>query len=294
MEFTEAAGRRFIQNGPALKENLLHALHRLPESLREEYLTSAERFSGNQTTFIRWMMHNYCLHAGFLQARIALSGNTLFTFGAEIVPWDLWLTDEADCVRQNITLPDLACLRIKRPLPEQQGSMDFDGILPAVSRAAAESVLTRDVIPFLRNYFAFQPAVKDNRYEDLFTHSIEDKVREIIRQSALHGGSVCLTHLRFQDTSSYFDLMGEHRTLETIHSIFSLIRSKIKEKDSVFILSPVSFLIVSPDSDRNSVTSRFADVYFSLGSIIIDYDIIQYTLTEEPDTFFPVWQELRI
>jgi len=293
MDFTEIASKRFQQNIPFVKEHLGRLISRLPASVAEDYLESNEKTSNGPMTFMRSMMYHFCLYSGFLQANVTLSGESLFTFGAKIIPWKDILPEPL----RSVPFADscqLDYLQEKRILPHNQGTIEMHAILPSEIRTAAETLLSKDIMPFLRNYYAYQPAVRDMRYQDLFFLNAEERIKEIVHQAVLHKTNVCFSHLRFQDVRTYFEILGEHKSMETINMIYNTIKGNIKEKDSIFILSPVSYLVVSANSEPKVISSRFSGVYFHVSNVIIDYDLFQKTISQEPDDYFTLWQELRI
>lgn len=188
----------------------------------------------------------------------------------------------------------LCTIEVERILPDNHGTIQLKAILPCDLENLAEILLSKDIMPFLRNYYAYQPSLKEQRFEDIFQKNAEEKIREIVHQSLSHKTNVCFTHIRFQDIRIYLEIMGEHKSLDTVDMIHNLIKNNVKEKDSVFVLSPVSYLIVSPNAESKAISDRFAGFYFQISRIIIDYDLFQAVIEKEPEDYFALWQELKI
>jgi hypothetical protein len=92
----------------------------------------------------------------------------------------------------------------------------------------------------------------------------------------------------------FFELLGKFRSKEIIAEIIENIRTHLKRIDAIFVLSPFSYLIVSPGADEDLIQKRFQGIYFQSSSIVMDYQISTRTIREEAWSTEDLWKELGI
>lgn len=259
---------RLRQYRPQLEENWNELLSGLPEMTRQQYRAALkqERDPARQLLFL------YFLYCGAIEAEIQSRGNTYFHMG---LPLD---ADRVPLLETIDSGPgDFQCLmRLHR------GSVD-----------AVRPIFQNEILPLARRILLYDTSIPGRNWID-YLHILESFVARRTRKLLAEGQPVTFTHFRFQNLNHYFGLLGEAGASEMIHNIELTIRSRLPEGDLSIVLSPHSYIVLSPGREHEEVYQRFQAIYFEIKSLILDYSILIHTVHDPDFSLFDVFRELKI
>jgi hypothetical protein len=292
--FFPAISRTLERSEDEIHESLLDVRRRLSEELFEEYLLYLERIHSGDvkaTSFGRWYLHQYCLFAGYLQAFFTCDEKTVFTFGAEILPWDSRATASLS--------PDLtaegpgALLYLQRQIQKREHRLGAAVVLPARMERLGRNLLDHEILPFAQNLFLYMPGLGDPRRVNQL-EVLNQRVLTVLQEELQKGQQVTLSHFKFQDLHIYLEMQGEHRTREILRGIIDYIHGNLKQKDLLVQLTPLSYIMISPGATGEQILERFRSIYFQIRSLVLEYQIHLTTISQPPIRLPEIWKELRL
>ena len=142
-------------------------------------------------------------------------------------------------------------------------------------------------------YFFFKPDIQNERRID-HVEVLQSFARQALRGYLEQGTSVAISHFRFQDLRVYFEMSGDERTRDIMHAIVSTIRSNLKQRDMLFQLSPLSYVVVSPGAEREQIERRFKTIYFQVRSLVLEYRLTVVTVDRFPLRLNELWKDLDL
>ncbi len=283
-----------VRSEDDIRECLRETELRLPAPLLNEYIAYLERIEDGGVklgSFGRWYLHQYCLNGGFLQATFQYDGKAVFTFGAEIVPWE-----SADVP----LLPDSlieegpgALTLVYRELRHRDHRLNIEVVLPAKLSKTGQNLLDHEILPFARNFFFYQPGLGDPRHID-HLDVLDQSALEILTEHVKHGRHVTVSHFKFQDLHIYLEMSGEHRTRDLMSAIIEYILSNLKYADMLVQISPLSYIVLSPGANEEQILERFKNIYFQVRSLVLEYEIHLTTVRKLPIRLPEIWRELKL
>ncbi|MFN3245463.1 MAG: hypothetical protein ACK42K_02065, partial [Leptonema sp. (in: bacteria)] len=92
----------------------------------------------------------------------------------------------------------------------------------------------------------------------------------------------------------YLCYLGNIGSYNFILEIDSYIRSRLKKRDILIILSYNSFLVMSIGARKEIIFERFKDVYIEIKSLVLDYHIYIESLLTLDDSVKEILQKLKI
>ena len=272
-----------------VRRGIRRALGALPHEIVREYRASLQRHTkpeSRQKTYTSWILENHMTFAGFLQSLIVLDGRETHRQGAEIRPWD------GDLYRPEEGLPK-GLTAINHTERVEERTLHFLGIVPADLEPSARIVLDAEILPFLRAYFLNLPALQDERTVDL-VQELENHLRRFCQPHLESQLPVTFIHFQFQDMAIYFEMSGEHRSLEILEEVNEIIVAHLKSGDELIQLAPGSVLVVAPGARAAQMRERFRGVYFQTRSLILDCKSEVLTLESPPIRFAELWRLLGV
>lgn len=259
---------RLRKHRPRLEANWNELLSELPEVTRQQYRAALkhERDPARQLLFL------YFLYCGAIEAEIRSHGNTYFYMGLPL---------NADRVPLLETIDsgpgDFQCLmRLHR------GSVD-----------AVRPIFQNEILPLARRILLYDTGNPGRNWID-YLQILESVITRRTRRLLAKGQPVTFTHFRFQNLNHYFGLLGEAGASEMIHNIELMIRSHLHEGDLSIVLSPHSYIVLSPGREHEEVYRRFQAIYFEIKSLILDYAILVHTVHDPNFSLFDVFRILKI
>ncbi len=261
----------------------------LPADLAREYQATIQRETGaapRHRTYTAWILENYISFGGFLQALVVLDGREAHRQGAEIRPWD------TDLYQPAANLPR-GLVAINHTERVQERTLHFLGVLPADLEQHARVILDAELLPFLRVYFLNLASLQDERSVDLL-QEVEAHIRHLCQHHLEGHIPVTFIHFRFQDMSVYFEMSGEHRSLEILEEVQAIIEAHLKGGDELIQLAPGSLLVVAPGARAAQMRERFRGVYFQTRSLILDWKAEVHTVEQPPIRFAELWHALGV
>ena len=272
-----------------VRRGIRRALGTLPPEIVREYRNTLERHAGAETqerTYTSWILENYITFAGFLQALIVLDGREAYRRGAEIRPWDGDLYEPEERLPKGLSA-------INHTERVQERTLHFLGIVPSDLEPAARIILDAELLPFMRAYFLNLPALQDERTVDL-VQELENHLRHFCQPHLESQLPVTFIHFRFQDMAVYFEMSGEHRSLEILEEVNEIIVAHLKAGDELIQLAPGSILVVAPGARAVQMRERFRGVYFQTRSLILDCKSEIHTIESPPIRFAELWRLLGV
>jgi hypothetical protein len=158
---------------------------------------------------------------------------------------------------------------------------------------AVRPIFQNEILPLARRILLYDTSIPGRNWID-YLHILESFVARRTRKLLAEGQPVTFTHFRFQNLNHYFGLLGEAGASEMIHNIELTIRSRLPEGDLSIVLSPHSYIVLSPGREHEEVYQRFQAIYFEIKSLILDYAILIHTVHDPDFSLFDVFRELKI
>ena len=268
-----------------IRQSVEETLRRIPAEQRNLYLkniTIDESGSGAIHNFARWVLFHYLFLSGYIEGSIFFNNSPVFTFGANL------LNDK----NRNYS-GDSGMEKINILHKEKNQSIEITGLVPSDVFGISRKITEMDILPFCRNYYFFSPGYRDERKLDLY-EPLEDHITSVIHKSLKLNENICISHFKFQKMNIYFSTLGEHRTREATHDITTSLNKYFKTTDTIVQLSPHSYIVISPGITGQQLKKRFQGIYFQTRSIIFDYELITYNITQTPVLYERIWEELKI
>jgi hypothetical protein len=143
--------------------------------------------------------------------------------------------------------------------------MDFSGTI-------------KRLISLAFNYFAAQKKNQSTNYIPAFSN-----IKSILKEKIIsypYKGKILgvLALFEIDDLSYYCEVLGEEFAKNTSKSIRNSIQSKLKKTDSLFTLSPKSYLAYLPDCEVAPVVQRFENLFFKIDPIMVQYNLKFYEM----------------
>ncbi|MCB1318796.1 MAG: hypothetical protein KDK34_01005, partial [Leptospiraceae bacterium] len=182
---------------------------------------------------------------------------------------------------------------IRRKQEIRDRVLEVEVILPERIRSVGVNLLDYEILPIASNYFFYYPALQNTRLVNHVT-VLQRFATEIISSHVLREQSVTLTHFRFQDLSVYFERSGEHGTRDFMNGIIRTIRNNLKSTDTVYQMSPTSYVVFSPGAQKHHIQRRFKSIYFQIKSLVLEYKQFIVTIDSLPVNIEALWRELNL
>lgn len=257
----------------------------LPEECQQGFRHSIEYLAKHSAEISTplFLISRYLFEGGFLQAVFFNGQRPFFSFGAEILT--------VDGILYTREIPQM--LQIHRMEGGPKGTWQAIALSPASLGSLPRSIFEDRIMPVLQETLIRMPSLQYNDYSDLFV-DFEESIRDAIN-TILDSTGIChVAHLHFQDFSSYFDILGEHRSLAILDNLDTMLKNNIKADDRIIRLSPQDILILFQSTDSESIKRRFRSIYFEIDSLVFDYDLNIIPIKKKPVQMGELWQDLRI
>ena len=292
--------RHLARDQEIIHKSLARACGLLPERVFAEYSASARKMVDQPellNSSIRWFLYHYFLFSGFIQGIVAYDDQPVFTFGAQLLPWDInqdreFPPDFFQAPAHGIPAAS-ALTRIFRTEQRGHRRLSVEGVAPNDIEPIVSSMLDLEMMPIARNYYFNDPGIQDHRVVD-YLSQVEEQCDVLCARTVETANVFSVSHFRFQDMSIYFEMSGEKGGGELMQAIHQVIRQNLKRSDVLFQLSPFSFLALSPGADRSQIFERLQNVYFGYKSLYMDYQLRVVTLNEHPDDWSEIWSDLKV
>lgn len=288
----EEISKYLMDNREGIRKKFRQGMLPVSGEIRRSYERSVETGRSilqGDGSFQRWFFFNHFLHAGFLQARIDYDDETLYTFGAEILPWRrgrAFSSSKYPVLEEN----NLIVIEVR---PHGDDRLLIQGILPSTLEQAGRKVLHDDVLPFAIRYYGNLPYFINQRPLDLWD-PIEKEMTDSIESSLSRNDAITLSHLLFMNMRPYFEHMGEHRSLEVLNGIEIDIRNNLEPEERFFKLTPLSYVIISPGTESDEVRRRFRGVVFYVESLVLDFQFYQTVVDSFPIRANEIWRAIHL
>ncbi|MBW7858694.1 MAG: hypothetical protein H3C43_10485 [Leptonema sp. (in: Bacteria)] len=254
------------QHRPTLEANWNQLLASLTETERNEYFESLNQ---NRDP-ARHVLFEYFLYCGAIEAEIRARDVTYFHIGltSNKIPHITTLNSQPADFKCSIRLHNQS-VDIVRP------------------------ILSSEILPLVRRLLLYDTSVPGRGWID-FLQNLESFVNRRSRKLIENGVPASFVHFRFHNLNRYFDLLGEAGADEMITHIEQIIRDNLVDSEMSIVLSPHSVLVLSPGSTKEQLYERFQALYFEIKSLVLDYELLIHTITDQQFSLFDVLRELKI
>ena len=271
--------------------HVTQAFRYMPEETYREYhsFLTTHLENSQSPSFIRWILFNYFHISGFLQARVEFKGVPAFTFGVPVTPWSA-IGGESEILDR---IPEESRPRfIEVRSSSHNIELKISGIVPALLEEFCREILAKEILPLAQNYYFAIPGVHDRRHDNLFDQVVS-LATQIIDANLQIGLPVSFTHFNFQNLESYFDFVGQHRSLDIIQKIEDMIRENLIPQEMLITMAPHSYLVITPGEKSDLIRKRFRDIFFHIESLVLDFSLYHTTVDQRPYFLDEVWRELN-
>ena len=272
-ELTSCLPPVLIRNQDAIRENLETALGTLPTDLALSFESDLKRAADGSLT--RWLFQMICLHSGFASVTLFAGPIAIFSYGIQ---------------SDSRTMPPDVWTEIDLPFIVGEHRLRFYGILPIKNKQFATQA-SDSLLVHAENVFLNSHGLREKSIQNIFFH-VEKELRPLLEALLEQGTPVTLTHFLFQDLRVYFSLSGEYRSGEIMDSIQKTIKENLKNTDSIFRISPLSYIVLSPGADAAQIETRFKSIYVQIKSLVLDYHLKLFTIQRMPVRFSQIWGHL--
>ncbi len=172
-------------------------------------------------------------------------------------------------------------------------SLEIYAIYPSKSEKMIGEIFAKEFFPFVRKMVLNDIiSIRSNIYDYLENtiEFIEKKSRIYLEKNI----PVTLTHFKFENLARYLRYLGNIGSYNFILEIDSYIRSRLKKRDILIILSYNSFLVMSIGARKEIIFERFKDVYIEIKGLVLDYHIYIESLLKPDDSVKEIIQKLNI
>lgn len=125
------------------------------------------------------------------------------------------------------------------------------------------------VIPVYISYLNKNESI-ETIFKDSFAR-VDRKVMDIINANTSVGRNVSISLFQFHSFDRYFSNMGENFSREFMDEISDYFLENLNVGDSLFILSPEEYLVVSPDCSMEQMQSKFLKSSFTVKGLVINF-----------------------
>jgi len=145
---------------------------------------------------------------------------------------------------------------------------------------------------FLRYYLpdSFKP---DERFYPLF-NNMNDVILKKINPVLEDEKPVTFSYYKFENFEKYMEFGGEFFSRQLISEIQKEFLSRMKTKDTCFILSPREYLIVSLDCEMDDIKDRFSKLAFKIKNLILAYKVKYSTFFDSMEDLSEIWSQISI
>jgi hypothetical protein len=172
-------------------------------------------------------------------------------------------------------------------------SLEIYAIFPSKSEKMIGEIFAKEFFPFVRKMVLNDILFLKRNIYDYLENTIEfiEKKSKIYLEKNI---PVTLTHFKFENLDRYLCYLGNIGSYNFILEIDSYIRSRLKKRDILIILSYNSFLVMSIGARKEIISERFKDVYIEIKSLVLDYHIYIESLLTLDDSVKEILQKLKI
>ena len=269
-----------------IKSSLEESFSHLDSRIFESYLDGIKSEVKDEhflNDFSHWVLHHYFLLSGYLQATVYYGNTAMYSFGSSEL-----LKNQEELLKNNTHLSYL-----QLTYRENDKFLLIRGTVSSGIEGIAKKITEMDIIPFCKNMYFFTPSLNDEKKLDIYT-PLKNHLSQILDQGLEEYSSVCFSHFRFRSLHVFFEFLGQQNSTEMTDKIMELLNKYFKNSDSIFQLSPVSYLVISPGITSRKIQNRFQGIYFQVRSIILDYELFTSDYDTKPASYAEIWEELKI
>jgi hypothetical protein len=136
----------------------------------------------------------------------------------------------------------------------------------------------KKLISLSYNYYSYQKSFTTSNFFPLFTN-LKTRLKENILSYPYKGKIMgVIAHFELDDLSTYCSSFEEEFVRNIGKSIQQTIQKKLKKTDTLYTLSPISYLAYLPDCEVSPVIQRFEDLFFKIDPIMIQYNLKFYEI----------------
>ncbi len=186
---------------------------------------------------------------------------------------------------------------LENPLLKQKkfewNSLEVYSIFPLKSENYLNEIFKKEFFPFLRKVILNDTLFLDSNIYDF----IENTINYIERKSKPYlekGTPITLTHFKFEHLEKYIDYLKNLGIYNFVLEIDKYIRSKLKKRDLLIILSYNSFLVMSIGARKEIIYERFKDIYIEIKNVVLDYHLYIENLLGPEDSIKEILFKLKI
>lgn len=253
-----------------LEKNWDEALQNLDTESKDYFINYLEHFSPNSINEL--IFYFYFLYSGCFYLYIGYLGNTYIEFGKKI---------------------DI----ISNPLLKHNkflwNSLEIYAVYPYKSQKKIEEIFTKEFFPYVRKILLNDILFLETNIYDYIENTIEyieKKSKPYLEKNI----PVTLTHFKFENLEKYIDYLGNTGIYYFILEIDKSIKSKLKKRDILIILSYNSFLVMSIGARKEIIFERFKNVYIEIKSLVLDYHLYIENLLSPEDSIKEIFHKLKI
>lgn len=246
------------------------ALQDLESNIKETYIHYMNHFT--PLSIIELIFYFYYLHSGCFYLHIKYLDKTYIDLGKKI---------------------DI----ITNPLLKHNkffwNSLEIYAIYPLKSEKLIAEIFSKEFFPLVRKIILNDVLFLETNFYDYIENTIQ-YIERISRPYLEKNIPVTLTHFKFNFLENYLSFLGNAGTYDFILEIDKSIRSKLKKRDILIILSFNSFLVISIGARKEVIFERFKDVYFEIKNLVLDYQLYIENLLTPEDSFKEIFHKLKI
>ena len=245
----------------------------------------------NSNSFIeRSLVYLYTLSSVY-QSHIIVNGIEKFQFGVELEKKEIYFSyyEIHKNTQRSIHLSDEFELRNIKEISIKESIFnvftinhyedpDFLMFIVVPVQIMDFSGSIKKLISLAYNYYSHQKNSTTSNFYPLFTN-LKTRLKENILSYPYKGKIMgVIAHFEFDDLSSYCSLLEEEFAKNIGKSIRQTIQKKLKKTDTLYTLSPISYLAYLPDCEVSPVVQRFEDLFFKIDPIMIQYNLKFYEI----------------
>lgn len=186
---------------------------------------------------------------------------------------------------------------LENPLLKQKkfewNRLEVYSIFPMKSEQYLNEVFKKDFFPFLRKVILNDTVFLETNIYDFIENTInyiEQKSKPYLEK----GIPITLTHFKFENLEKYIDYLKNLGIYNFVLEIDKYIRSKLKKRDLLIILSYNSFLVMSIGARKEIIYERFKDIYIEVKNVVLDYHFYIENLLGPEDSLKEILFKLKI
>lgn len=177
----------------------------------------------------------------------------------------------------------------------------FDSMTPMQDANLIEKVskpknIGEGILSSLQIFFSyFSYYYKNINRDSIFWNAFDDFSNKVLMQMSQYndrGETVSFAYFNFLDQDKYFLSMGEDFSRDVMNDIRVLLKSRLKKKDSLFILAPDEYIIMAPNCDFQTLQRRFPEKSFHVNNFIVNFRMRVTEMNHSIHNVNEIWNEL--